>query len=104
MLVVFVIMMYSFSLHDALPIWHGLHGGPPRRGGLRAADAHGGRGRALGGPGPLRRRGPPVPEPRRSEENTSELQSPCYLVYLILNDKKIYVIYFYMPSCKCGLS
>src|SRR5256885_2525844 len=34
------------------------------------------------------RRGPPAPPPPRSEEHTSELQSPCNLVCRLLLEKK----------------
>src|SRR6266516_3266880 len=52
------------------------------------------RSRRSGGiPGPAPRRRPP---PRRSEEHTSELQSPYELVCrLLLEKKKIKVIYFF---------
>src|SRR5437764_13588044 len=81
--------IYTLSLHDALPIWCG------------AAP----RGRAPAGrcPRPPRRPRPPAPpspaaRPRasrtpprarsRSEEHTSELQSPMYLVCRLLLEKK----------------
>src|SRR5256885_6373473 len=79
--------IYTLSLHDALPIY----GGRERR---RCA--------------PAERAGPPGPRParhldagyrrhylaqgmgckRRSEEHTSELQSPCNLVCRLLLEKK----------------
>src|SRR5437764_12221472 len=68
--------IYTLSLHDALPIWR------VRR--LRhgaAAGCPGGAGRAP--PPPARAR--PAP---RSEEHTSELQSPMYLVCRLLLEKK----------------
>src|SRR5437762_7904496 len=55
-----------FPLHDALPIWRWATGRPSGYG----------RGR--------RRR----PYPERSEEHTSELQSPMYLVCRLLLEKK----------------
>src|SRR5437762_6002209 len=68
--------IYTLSLHDALPIW------PPRlRGG------HAARGRRA----PRRRRRGilrPVHGGGRSEEHTSELQSPMYLVCRLLLEKK----------------
>src|SRR5256885_16481652 len=59
--------IYTLSLHDALPIYQGLPGPGQVRGHLR--------------PGPF---GPPG----RSEEHTSELQSPCNLVCRLLLEKK----------------
>src|SRR2546426_11532390 len=78
--------IYTLSLHDALPIWSR----PPRS--LRGRTR----------PRPPRRRGStpmhPRPAPRRaspassrstrSEEHTSELQSPCNLVCRLLLEKK----------------
>src|SRR5256885_3846076 len=58
--------IYTLSLHDALPIYHAQPGRP----------AH----RHL--PRQRRRR------PARSEEHTSELQSPCNLVCRLLLEKK----------------
>src|SRR5437762_4958008 len=60
--------IYTLSLHDALPIWRPavVH---RERDQLRAAV----------------RRGEPLP---RSEEHTSELQSPMYLVCRLLLEKK----------------
>src|SRR5256885_9922154 len=63
--------IYTLSLHDALPISH--------RGGDRHAR------RRLGGPSDLRLR---AGHQRRSEEHTSELQSPCNLVCRLLLEKK----------------
>src|SRR6476469_11039391 len=59
--------IYTLSLHDALPI-RPVPGGAPRSG----------------------RRPTPVADSRpvRSEEHTSELQSPMYLVCRLLLDKK----------------
>src|SRR5262250_3876989 len=64
--------IYTLSLHDALPIWlAGTRAFPPQcRRGRAAAHAQG------GGVG------------RRSEEHTSELQSPMYLVCRLLLEKK----------------
>src|SRR5256885_13269219 len=58
------------SLHDALPIYDGAPGSP-------------GGGRTNGSRGTGRRRSD------RSEEHTSELQSPCNLVCRLLLEKKI---------------
>src|SRR6266850_3974018 len=60
--------IYTLSLHDALPKSHRLL--------ARTASGGGRRGRA-----PWRHR-------RRSEEHTSELQSPCNLVCRLLLEKK----------------
>src|SRR5438876_3454924 len=58
--------IYTLSLHDALPISIGSTSSPP---------------------GPRQRRG--VPRSRwRSEEHTSELQSPVHLVCRLLLEKK----------------
>src|SRR5256885_13757532 len=58
--------IYTLSLHDALPIFHeaAARGQDPRAGRLCGA------------------------EPGRSEEHTSELQSPCNLVCRLLLEKK----------------
>src|SRR5437764_10749627 len=61
--------IYTLSLHDALPIWR------PR------SRSAGQLLRALPGP-------PEVLEAARSEEHTSELQSPMYLVCRLLLEKK----------------
>src|SRR5207244_13495124 len=62
--------LYTLSLHDALPIY----GSSPRR---RATS-----------PGSSRRRPRPRAPSRRSEEHTSELQSPDHLVCRLLLEKK----------------
>src|SRR5947208_4964556 len=78
------------SLHDALPIW---------RGGRSQGSGTGDRGRVARGAGDDRRRrslagrrddrGPPVERSvDRSEEHTSELQSPDHLVCRLLLEKK----------------
>src|SRR5256885_396470 len=89
--------IYALSLHDALPIWPG--------GRWRAAAGRrhrygrsGGRGRHRTGRRRGRRRDrrgrPEVSkdnegtDPVRSEEHTSELQSPCNLVCRLLLEKK----------------
>src|SRR5438445_3602084 len=69
--------IYTLSLHDALPIYHGRASGErARQGLLRAAvDLRAGE----------------RSSPCRSEEHTSELQSRQYLVCrLLLEKKKIY--------------
>src|SRR5947208_3524233 len=69
--------IYTLSLHDALPIWHTLCAGP-----FGHADPHSGAGIALfiGVPG--------WGSACRSEEHTSELQSPDHLVCRLLLEKK----------------
>src|SRR5256885_15927717 len=65
--------IYTLSLHDALPISTGVSSGSARW------------------PPPRAPRSPPrrtPPRPRRSEEHTSELQSPCNLVCRLLLEKK----------------
>src|SRR2546426_8573923 len=75
--------IYTLSLHDALPIWHGLEE-PPRRHSLPAPRL------ALGMRMEREARGDVAGERelRRSEEHTSELQSPCNLVCRLLLEKK----------------
>src|SRR2546426_12544580 len=76
--------IYTLSLHDALPISGGCRSGrralsrrPPRwRWRPRRWARIPCRGRAVGRP------------PPRSEEHTSELQSPCNLVCRLLLEKK----------------
>src|SRR5437763_11117132 len=75
--------IYTLSLHDALPIWPRAGAGaePPRR-----SDARGAAGRR---PRAALPRGRDRPRsPGRSEEHTSELQSPMYLVCRLLLEKK----------------
>src|ERR1039457_7685437 len=59
--------IYTLSLHDALPIYHHV-----------AAEHHLAHRLAVGGDAPH----------GRSEEHTSELQSPCNLVRRLLLEKK----------------
>src|SRR2546426_8406300 len=70
--------IYTLSLHDALPISRGrgrvdADNGLPERGWREARPPEHARPRA---------------ERRRSEEHTSELQSPCNLVCRLLLEKK----------------
>src|SRR5437764_2398021 len=79
--------IYTLSLHDALPISRRLAPGPeqhrcPR---LRAARQRLSR-RARSAP--PSRAAPRAAAGRRSEEHTSELQSPMYLVCRLLLEKK----------------
>src|SRR5256885_11698292 len=60
--------IYTLSLHDALPICRGHHEPQHHRPGGRPGRGH--------------------HEPQRSEEHTSELQSPCNLVCRLLLEKK----------------
>src|SRR5258708_9948037 len=70
--------IYTLSLHDALPI---------RRDGHRNLGIHRGDERFHGGDG-LDVAGPLAACRRRSEEHTSELQSPDHLVCRLLLEKK----------------
>src|SRR5258708_26421814 len=71
--------IYTLSLHDALPIsqdlYHNADGGREERQHRRSADA-------------LHRLSAAGDESRRSEEHTSELQSPDHLVCRLLLEKK----------------
>src|SRR6266446_10390592 len=58
--------IYTLSLHDALPISRPGRPRPPNESSTAGA----------------------IPRPRRSEEHTSELQSPCNLVCRLLLEKK----------------
>src|SRR5437764_8726611 len=77
--------IYTLSLHDALPISRSDVAGPARK---MAAEQHL---RPAGAPAAARRRHEPERQARRgarSEEHTSELQSPMYLVCRLLLEKK----------------
>src|SRR5256885_16348216 len=70
--------IYTLSLHDALPI-----SSRPRRGTTRPTRS------PQGGPSPPAGSGTrTAPSSPRSEEHTSELQSPCNLVCRLLLEKK----------------
>src|SRR5690348_17439522 len=72
---------YTLSLHDALPISVPARGAARTRAGCRR--------RAAAGGGPGARRGPcSRRREHRSEEHTSELQSPVHLVCRLLLEKK----------------
>src|SRR5690348_17456263 len=68
-------MLYTLSLHDALPISHGRPDEPPGARLRHAGEA----------PEPAR---PSGADAGRSEEHTSELQSPVHLVCRLLLEKK----------------
>src|SRR5256885_6926813 len=78
--------IYTLSLHDALPISAGPRAVRGRAGGHRHAQRQGARGRGQ----PRRAAAPRHVCARRSEEHTSELQSPCNLVCRLLLEKKTY--------------
>src|SRR5256885_7041064 len=69
--------IYTLSLHDALPICRSPTPGSRATGGSRAAGA-----------GRCARPRTGRAASRRSEEHTSELQSPCNLVCRLLLEKK----------------
>src|SRR5256885_5434198 len=72
--------IYTLSLHDALPI----SVGDPRHRNLRNSESRRVRAAAPATPSqPL-----PIASEQRSEEHTSELQSPCNLVCRLLLEKK----------------
>src|SRR5258708_26884922 len=73
--------IYTLSLHDALPIsgGHAARGGGGRPGACRAVRAS---------PADLRRPDATARRRHRSEEHTSELQSPDHLVCRLLLEKK----------------
>src|SRR5947208_14419013 len=71
--------IYTLSLHDALPISSSSRPGPGLRGAARPSRA---------AASPRRRPSPRSPRRPRSEEHTSELQSPDHLVCRLLLEKK----------------
>src|SRR5256885_12340714 len=76
--------IYTLSLHDALPIWQG----GAFRGEGGAVQAHDGICPGLDGVVAHGRSPQPWCQNGRSEEHTSELQSPCNLVCRLLLEKK----------------
>src|SRR5690348_18145747 len=81
--------IYTLSLHDALPISHGPADASAGRDRRDRADRQARRSAGRGGADHVRRR--PVRAARaarRSEEHTSELQSPVHLVCRLLLEKK----------------
>src|SRR2546426_8521821 len=80
--------IYTLSLHDALPISPRRRRARPRGRSGHGPRAPGGHGSGAGAPG-RDPRGPARHCPiARSEEHTSELQSPCNLVCRLLLEKK----------------
>src|SRR5437764_13831777 len=73
--------IYTLSLHDALPIFRPA---APRAAGQERSDV----GAFTGHSGLQSLVARLLPEQRRSEEHTSELQSPMYLVCRLLLEKK----------------
>src|SRR5256885_6173094 len=81
--------IYTLSLHDALPISE--RGEGRQRGQSARAQSRrdeGGRDELRGRQGHDRPHARDAREDRRSEEHTSELQSPCNLVCRLLLEKK----------------
>src|SRR5207248_11050146 len=87
--------MYTLSLHDALPIWATGGRGVRHR---HALDAPGGCLHPGAGDQPPRPRGAAAGRPDRSEEHTSELQSPYDLVCRLLLEKKKQITFSCMAS------
>src|SRR5256885_8119180 len=85
--------IYTLSLHDALPISSGVAARSVRR--RRRATGSTAAASPAPAPGPSTRRSW---RPRRSEEHTSELQSPCNLVCRLLLEKKNYNLNLYIAS------
>src|SRR5690348_17800942 len=82
--------IYTLSLHDALPICRGCRRprAPPRARQSRAPTRRRSRPRAARAPSPPPEARSPRGVARRSEEHTSELQSPVHLVCRLLLEKK----------------
>src|SRR5205807_10543500 len=88
--------IYTLSLHDAIPICFALSVGGHLRASGRNRQNPAGEPRPAGPPRPLDRAPPsseagaltPARPSQRSEEHTSELQSPCNLVCRHLLEKK----------------
>src|SRR5437762_5716592 len=86
-------LIYTLSLHDALPISSG-------EGEILEESRDPARSTFVWTPGPVRSRSPSPCCSRRSEEHTSELQSPMYLVCRLLLEKKKSHISFSISVCK----
>src|SRR5688500_19734092 len=90
---------YTLSLHDALPIWTAPRGSRRRAGprsrsnrwSPRRGTAPGERGRSLQDSERVSEAADGQCGTRRSEEHTSELQSPCNLVCRLLLEKKKHI-------------
>src|SRR5688500_20092240 len=78
--------LYTLSLHDALPIFAALANGPKRQRFSAPLHPIGEPRRRLGSR--QLRRAMTGAAPSRSEEHSSELQSPCNLVCRLLLEKK----------------
>src|SRR5205807_8140008 len=78
--------IYTLSLHDALPIYSGCEG--TRREEQKGRRGISGREQEEGRGGEACRAGYSTRSSKRSEEHTSELQSPCNLVCRLLLEKK----------------
>src|SRR5256885_3410381 len=76
--------IYTLSLHDALPISGHRRRRRSQFGGRTGTTTRRARSTPLPGRSPPRR----APASTRSEEHTSELQSPCNLVCRLLLEKK----------------
>src|SRR5256885_6150372 len=75
--------IYTLSLHDALPISSARLRSCPRSGPVRTSRPSGVMRTSF--------------TPSRSEEHTSELQSPCNLVCRLLLEKKKKTLYYTLP-------
>src|SRR2546426_8162926 len=83
--------IYTLSLHDALPIFLPLKWGRWKLGagpGQRVLGLHLGLTRSMTAEVATAKATIDLVRPRRSEEHTSELQSPCNLVCRLLLEKK----------------
>src|SRR5256885_4558679 len=82
--------IYTLSLHDALPICHERPADlePASHGDDQPGSGRGARRHRPAGRGSVVRRVRLAPGVDRSEEHTSELQSPCNLVCRLLLEKK----------------
>src|SRR5256885_8157122 len=93
--------IYTLSLHDALPISEEARPrGEPGQGPRAEFEDAAPRARQGAGPPPRGRQRRAAGEEARSEEHTSELQSPCNIVCRLLLEKKKNIDYdtLYMYS------
>src|SRR5947208_13170706 len=90
--------IYTLSLHDALPIWctsgHGERGGGHQKKGGCRENENERRAFHVGAPSGC------GSELRRSEEHTSELQSPDHLVCRLLLEKKNHNVLPERENCR----